>query len=391
MSKIFDVAIVGAGASGLACAYFLKTNNIIILDKYEGTRKLSIVGNNRCNITSTLPYDDFLEEYGKNGQFLRDTFKQFFKNELISWIKELGIETETENTKVFLKNKTSKQFAAILKAAVKRKISDFKEFETVKQIIKENGMFILVSEKGSYKSKALVLACGGKSYPQTGSDGSGYKLAKDLGHTIINPEPMETPFRAEMCCRELQGITLKDVKTTLMVNRKKYTEKGDLVFTHFGVSGPVILKLSDKSFKKATLKIKLIDNCDEITKELHFYKGKVKNFLRQFIPQKLSQKVPHSEEKASNLNKNQIYEIEKFLSSFTLYIRKCGFDKAFVTKGGISLKEVNPKTFGSKIVKNLFFCGEILDMQGNIGGFNLQFAFSSGYSVAMAINRQYKN
>ena len=389
MSKLFDVAIVGAGASGLTCAYFLKNRNIIIFDKYEGTRKLSITGNNRCNITNTLPLEEFLEQYGKNGRFLRDTFNNFFREELIEWLGDLGVKTTTENGRVFLKNKRSEQFSELLKSKVEHKVSLFKKFEPVVDIANDRKVFLIRTQKGIYKSKVVVLTCGGMSFPKTGSRGSCYKLARKLGHTITDLEPMETPFCAKNCCSSLKGITLSNVKATLTVNNKNITEKGDLIFTHFGVSGPVIFKLSGNSFQQAILRIELLENSKEIIKKLHFYRGKVRNFLSQFIPARLSQIAPYSEELAANLNKSQLNLIKEFLSNFTLEVKKCGFDRAFVTKGGVSLKEVNPKTFESKLIKNLFFGGEVLDIQGNIGGFNLQFAFSSGYTIAKSLNERF--
>ncbi len=388
MSKLFDVAIVGAGASGLACAYFLKPTNTVILDKYDGARKLSITGNNRCNITNTLPLEEFLEQYGKNGKFLRDTFNNFFRNELIEWLNDLGVETRVEKNRVFLKNKSAKQLSKILKSTAERKVALFKKFEPVIEIKKEKGIFLIKTQRNLYKSRVVVLTCGGMSFPQTGSDGSCYRIARKLGHTITELEPAETPFCSKKCCESLKGITLSNVKATLTINNKNITEKGDLIFTHFGVSGPVIFKLSNHSFGQATLRIELLEDSEGIVRKLHFYKGKVKNFLSQFLPERLSQIAPYSEEFAANLNKNLLNSIKQFLSGFTLEVSKCGFDRAFVTKGGVSLKEVNPKTFESRLIKNLFFGGEVLDIQGNIGGFNLQFAFSSGYTIAKSINKR---
>ncbi len=388
MSKLFDVAIVGAGASGLACACFLKTPNTVIFDKYEGARKLSITGNNRCNITNTLPLEGFLEQYGKNGKFLRDTFNNFFRNELTEWLGGFGVETKVEKGRVFLKNKSAKQLSKILKSAVEHKVAQFKKFEPVIEIKNEKGIFLIKTQRNLYKSRVVVLTCGGMSFPNTGSDGSCYRIAKKLGHTITELEPIETPFCAKNCCEPLKGITLSNVKATLTINNKNITDKGDLIFTHFGVSGPVIFKLSSNSFRKAILKIELLENSEGIVRKLHFYKGKVKNFLSQFLPERLSQMAPYSEEFAANLNKNQLNSIKQFLSGFTLEVSKCGFNRAFVTKGGVSLKEINPKTFESRFIKNLFFFFFVLDIQGNIGGFNLQFAFSSGYTIAKSINER---
>jgi len=387
LSKVFDVIIVGAGASGLACAYFLKTNNVIIFDKYEGARKLAITGNNRCNVTNTLAFEDFLLGYGKNGQFLRDIFKSFFRYELLLWLKGLGIVTQEENGKIFLKNVSSKEFSKILKDTVERRIKT-KKFEPAISVKKDGNIFIVQTKKNSYKTYNLVLATGGKSYPQTGSDGSGYSLAKQLGHTIVDLEPIEVPFCSKWKIKHLSGITLRNATVTLKLENKKTTEKGDLLFTHFGVSGPVILKLSVNSFKEAEISIKLLDSPKSIVEKLHLYKGKTKNYLSKFLPKRIAELSPHKELRAANLNKKQLRDVENFLSDFRVKVTKCGFKRAFVTKGGVDTKEIDPKTFESKLIKNLFFCGEIVDIQGSIGGFNLQYAFSSAYTVASVINNR---
>ncbi len=387
MSKILDVIIVGAGASGLACAYFLKTRNAIILDKYEGARKLAITGNNRCNITNTLPLEDFLLGYGKTGQFLRDAFSNFFRDELLSWLEKLGVETQEDNGKIFLKSVSSREFSKILKGRVEERIK-IKKFEPVVDVKRCGDAFIVKTTKNEYKALNLVLATGGKSYPQTGSDGSGYSLAKQLGHTIVDLEPIEVPFCSKRKIEHLKGITLRNVTVTLKLENKKITEKSDLLFTHFGVSGPVIFKLSNNSFKDAEISIKFLNNPKSTVEKLHFYKGKTKNYLSKFLPKRIAELSPHGELQAANLNKKQLKDVENFLSNFRIKVKKCGFKRAFVTKGGVSTKEIDPKTFESKIMKNLFLCGEIVDIQGNIGGFNLQYAFSSGYTVASTINNR---
>ena len=387
MSKVFDVIIVGAGASGLACAYFLKTNKVIIIDKYEGARKLAITGNNRCNITNNLPFEEFLLGYSKNGQFLRDTFNNFFRDELLFWLKKLSIEIQEENGKFFLKNVSSKEFSSLLKSKVETKMK-IKKFEPVISVKKLGNIFTVQTLKGEYKTLNLVLATGGKSYPQTGSDGSGYSLAKQLGHTVVDLEPIEVPFCLKNSLNHLKGISLRDISVTLKLENKRITERGDIIFTHFGLSGPVILKLSANSFKEAKICIKLLDSPKYTVEKLHLHKGKTKNYLSKLLPKRLTELMPHKELQAANLNKKQLKDIENFLNNFCIKVTKCGFKRAFVTKGGVSIKEINPKTFESKIIKNLFFCGEMVDIQGSIGGFNLQYAFSSGYTVASTINNK---
>jgi len=388
LSEIYDIAIIGAGACGLACALNLKTDNVLILDAKSGALKLALTGNNRCNITNTLPIDEFIQSYGKDGRFTTDTFRRFFRDELLSFLKQYNIKTETENEKVRLKGISSKEFAQILLNQAQKRFK-LKKFHKVVKLKPSDGIFkIETINKKIYKSRFVLLSTGGRSYPQTGSDGSGYRLAKQLGHKIEPLEPIETPF----CCKKtsnLQGISLRNVGLTLKIDKKTLKTEGDIVFTHFGISGPAILKLSNESFKKGKLIIKFIDTDEkDFINRLHFYKGKTKNFLSKYIPERLAQLSPYADLNCANLNKKQLNEIANFVFRFEIDIEKCGFKKAFATKGGVNLKEVNPRTLESKIVKNLFFCGEILNIQGPIGGFNLQFAFSSGFLVADEINRR---
>ncbi len=385
--KVYDVAIVGAGACGLTCAYFLSSSNVVVFDKLDGARKLSITGNNRCNLSNMYELDEFLGGYGKNGKFLRDAFSLFFRDELLNWIKDLGAETTVEDGKIYLKNITSKAFARKLKRAVKEKIVSYRPFEPVVGVSKSGKLFKIETTKGIYVSNSVVLATGGMSFPSTGSDGSGYLIAEELGHTVVPLEPIETPFCVKNCCEGLMGVSLGNVIGTLIVGDKKFTEKGEILFTHFGVSGPLVFKLSALSFDRAKLLFRFVENEFELMDKIHHYRGKTKNFLNQYLPKKLASLAPCAEKFSSHLTKAEIEMIKDFLTKFELDVKKCGFDKAFVTKGGITTKEVDPKTFQSRLIENLYFCGEILDIQGSIGGYNLQYAFSSGFTVAQAINK----
>ncbi len=385
---IYDVAVVGAGACGLTAAIHLNPKKIILFDSKKGAKKLSITGNNICNVTNKLGLENFIEHYKPNGNFLRDAFKLFFVNDTIKFLQSLGIQTTLDNTRVILKNKTSKEMSSIILQIAKDKTT-FRPNERIIDIRKEGDLFILKTQNHIYISKIVLLACGGKSFKHTGTDGTCYDIAKKLGHTIVKPTPFEVPFCSKNT-ENLQGISLYNKEITLKINNKKKTITGDIIFTHFGISGPAILELSENDFEQAILKINLIGDKEAFENNLMSYKGKVKNLIKRHIPQRLADNIMRTDKYVKELSKKEINSIIDTLINFSFTVKKCSFDKAFVTKGGISTKEIDPKTMESKIVKNLFFCGELIDIQGSIGGFNLQAAFSTGFLAAYEINKKFR-
>ncbi len=387
---IYDVAVVGAGACGLTTAIFLNSKKTILFDSKTGAAKLSITGNNRCNITNLTDFDSFFDNYKPNGQFLRNSLSSFSQSDLIKFLKSLKIKTKTVKNRVVLENSTSKELSdKILKTAVKKTL--FFPNTPIVDMKQDNELFILKTKKTTYKSKFVVLACGGMSYPQTGSNGLCYKTAAKIGHTIIKPAPFEVPFCSENT-KNLQGLSFSNVELTLKIDKKKIKTKGDIIFTHFGISGPAILKLSENDFKNAELIIKLINKDeDEIKQRLLNYKGKAKKIIKKFLSVRFVDSNIKTEKYAKELSKKDINQILDTIFRFSMDVKKCSFDRAFVTKGGVSLKEINPKTMESNIIKNLFFCGEIMDIQGSIGGFNLQAAFSTGFLTAKTINARINN
>lgn len=384
-----SVAIVGAGASGLFAALNINLKNSIIFDKNSGAKKLSITGNSRCNITNAINFDSFLEAYGKNGQFLRDAFKIFFRDELIEFLKSQNIETANENDKIILKNIKSKQFAQkLLKIVKNKKNIEFKAYESVLNIKNKDGIFTITTDKGKYTSKTVLLACGGRSYPATGSTGDGYGFAQSLRHTIVKPKPFEVPFCSDnRIVKNLQGISLQDTDIAIKIKNKKVKTKGDIIFTHFGISGPAILKLSEYDFQKTSIYIKFV-KCteDEFIKKMRKYNGKIKNYIRNYLPKRAIDYLIQIDKNTKEISKKELNTLLDTLFRFEMDVKKCSFDRAFITQGGIALKEINPKNMESKIVKNLFFAGEIMDIQGSIGGFNLQAAFSTAFLAASNIN-----
>jgi predicted Rossmann fold flavoprotein len=384
---IYDVAVVGAGACGLTAAIHLNSEKVILFDNKAGALKLSITGNNRCNITNCLNFDRFIENYKPNGNFLRDAFGKFFTKDLRIFLRTLRIETTCVGNRLILKNKKSKELAEILLQKAKES-ADFRANESVLKIVKDNGIFILTTKSSKYFAKNVLLACGGMSFPKTGSNGYCYKIAEELGHSIVKQEPFEVPFCAKNT-KPLQGLSFKNIELTLKIGKKKIQPRGDIIFTHFGISGPAILKLSENEFEITKLFVRFISEDEELFKiRMLSYNGKVKSFLKSYLPERLIMYLTDIDKFTKELSKKEIKSIIDVLFRFEIDVKKCSFDRAFVTKGGISLKEIDPKTMESKIVKNLFFCGEIMDIQGSIGGFNLQAAFSTGFLASSSINRK---
>ncbi len=382
---IYDLAIVGAGACGLFAAVNSKPLKIIIFDKKSGAKKLAITGNDRSNISNCLKKEEFLYHYGKTGNFLRDAFKLFFKDELVDYLRSVGFETTCSNGRVVLKNRNSQELSKALLGMSKNRAHMFKGYEPVVNLKKNGDYFNVITAKGIYVSKTVLMSCGGKSYPSTGSEGSCYAIVKKFSHTIVKPQAYEVPF----CCgktEHLKGLSFKDVGLTLKVGKKRFYETGDIIFTHFGVSGPAILRLSEKDFKKAKLVIDFIGMEEEkFVSILLKSNKKIRNIIKDFMPERFVKKFIKTDKYPKEASKKEIKNILDLLFRFEVDVEKCSFDRAFVTKGGISTKEIDPKTMQSKLVRGMFFCGEIMDIQGSIGGFNLQAAFSSSFCAINSI------
>ncbi len=384
---IYDLAVVGAGTCGLFAVINSQKLKTIVFDKNSGAKKLAITGNRKSNITNCSDKNSFLDYYGKNGNFLRDAFGLFFKDELVDFLHSEGFRTICKDNRVVIDKNSSSDLAEAMLNTAKRRVTSFKEYEPVVDIKKIDSLFDIVTTKRVYKAKSVLLACGGMSYPKTGSDGSCYKIAKKFGHTIIEPEAYEVPF-CSSDTKNLSGLSFKDVVLTLKTDKKRFVETGDMIFTHFGISGPAILKLSEHSFEKARLFVNFMDiGKEELVKALLSSRKKVKNTLKEFMPGRFVDNVIKTDKYVKGLSKKEVSDIINTLFEFKLDVKKCSFDRAFVTKGGVSVREINPKTMESKIVKNLFFCGEIMDIQGSIGGFNLQAAFSTAFCAVSAVNR----
>ena len=409
------VIVIGGGPAGMMSAISSAENgnDVTIIEKMQSLgRKLLITGKGRCNITSSLDMDEFIKNIPGNGMFLYSAFKNYTHQDIIKLLKEEGLEVKEERgNRIFPVTDKSLDVLKCFEKKLKSLNANIILNTKVKEILVEDNIVKGVkTEKEIINADKVILATGGKSYPLTGSTGDGYVMAQKLGHTVtkINPSlvPLET-FDKETC-KNLQGLSLKNVQIELIDKNKNkviYEDFGEMLFTHFGVSGPTILsssahlvrykniqqlfnenKISLKiDFKPALSEEKLNDR---ILRDFNEEKNKMfRNSLDKLLPQKLIPTIIKISGIDPNKKVNEITKIErknlvKLLKNFEITIK--GFrsiDEAIITSGGIKIKEINPKTMESKIIKGLYFAGEIIDVDAYTGGFNLQIAYSTGYTA----------
>ena len=375
-------------------------------------KKLLITGKGRCNITSSLEIEEFIKNTPGNGMFLYSSFQQFNNKDIIKFLKKEGLEVKEERgNRIF---PTTDKSVDVLNCFIK-KLKELKVKiylnENVKQIItkqigEEQKAIGVKTEKRTIEADKIILATGGKSYPLTGSTGEGYKMAEEIGHTVTEIKPSLVPLETYEVEKELQGLSLKNVKIQLIDTSKKriiYEDFGEMLFTHFGVSGPIILSSSahlvrykniDDLLKqrKIILKIDLKPALtaeklnDRILRDFEEEKNKqFKNSLNKLLPQKMINTVIKMSEinpqkQVNTITKQERMKLIEVLKGFKLEIKKFRpIEEAIITSGGIKIKEINPKTMESKKVKGLYFAGEIIDVDSYTGGFNLQIAYSTGY------------
>ncbi len=412
------VIIIGGGPAGMLAAISAAKENddVILIEKNNSLgRKLLITGKGRCNITSSLEIDEFIKNVPGNGRFLYSAFQNYTNRDIIELIEKNGIKVKEERgNRIFpVTDKAEDVLNAFIKEMKKYKNIEIRTGIKVENILVENGEATGIKlETGEkiYGSK-IILATGGKSYPVTGSNGEGYKMAKALGHTIEKIRGSLVPLTGDQkLCQGMQGLSLRNVKMTikdLEKNKKIYDDFGELLFTHFGVSGPTILSASahllrykdvDRLFGEGKIKLYIDlkpalspEELDlRIRRDFEEVKNKeFKNSLEKLLPKKMIPKILELSEidinkKVNSITKEERKKIVNLLKNFEIDID--GFrpvEEAIVTAGGISIKEINPKTMESKLVKGLYFAGEIIDVDAYTGGFNLQIAYSTGYTAGL--------
>lgn len=405
-----NVIVIGAGPAGMISAITSAKcgNNVTLIEKNSSCgKKLLITGKGRCNITNSTDLNGFLENTPTNPKFLYGALNCFSNMDIIELLKEQGVKTKVERGGRVFPNSDKSQdvLNALLKLLKELKVKIITNTE-VKSIITKNGQVIgLKTKDREFNANKIILATGGKSYPLTGSTGDGYKMAKDLGHTIIDIKPSLIPLTSnDETCKNLQGLSLKNVSIKLK-NKEKiiYQDFGEMLFTHFGVSGPVILSASSYLIKHKNIDV-LLKNGDinlcidlkpalseekldaRIVRDFQELKNKeFKNSLDKLLPQKLIFVIIEKTKikpckKVNEITREERQKLIKILKNLEINItgvRK--IEEAIITSGGVNVKEINPKTMESKIVKGLFFAGEIIDVDCLTGGFNLQVAWSTGY------------
>lgn len=393
MSEVYDAIVIGAGAAGLFCAANLKGLKVLVLEKkLLPGRKLLLSGNGQCNITHAGDIRDFAKHYGNNGSFLRPALMSFSNKDTIDFFERRGIKfKETEQGKFFPKSMSADDVLDALLDICDEQGADIFYEETVKEINRKDELFEVVSVSTKYYSKTVVLACGGMSYPGTGSEGDGYLLAQRLGHNIVEPNPSLSPvYINEFPMKELAGISIPDAEISVWrAGRKVLSHKDDLLITGFGFSGPAILNSSRYIRAGDVLRINFAGvaraDADKSIVEMCSVEGGrlVRNILRNFgIPERLAKLIAEmskaDEVVGSQMTSKMRSEIVKNLCEYDSVVERVGdFYVAMCTAGGVALDEVNKKTMESKILSGLFFAGEVLDVDGDTGGYNLQAAFST--------------
>ena len=407
-----NVIIVGGGAAGMLAGIFAARNghNVSIFEKNEKLgKKLFITGKGRCNLTNAGDNEELLNSVVTNKKFMYSSFNGFSNYDTMGFFSELGLEIKVERgNRVFPEsNKSSDVLSCLGKELNKLNVKIIYN-TTVTEITAANGCFKSVkTSKGQVvEGDCLIVATGGNSYPLTGSTGDGYKLAKSIGHKVTDILPALVPFNTkEEWIKELQGLSLRNVSVAVYDGTKElYSDFGELLFTHFGVSGPTVLSASSfvaknmksKSIKmvidlKPALSFEQLD--DRILRDFEEEKNKqFKNALDKLLPKKLIPVVIDLSKIQENKKVNEISREErqnlvrliKNLEFTLLGLR--GFNEAIITQGGIDVKEINPSTMESKLIKNVYFVGEVLDVDAVTGGFNLQVAWSTAYAAAQNIN-----
>lgn len=408
MEQYYDVAVIGGGAAGCIAAGKAAEmgKKVCLIEKNQSLgRKVAITGKGRCNVTNNCTPSEFIENVKTGGKFLYSAINRFSPQNTMEFFESLGVALKTERgARVFPESDKAADIVAALKKYVQEN----------KVTVINRGADEILADDGEVKgvrlgkdtvfAESIIIATGGKSYPRTGSTGDGYRFAKQLGHKIITPRaalvPLESPNRF---CSELSGLSLKNVTLSLICNengKTVFSELGEMLFTHFGISGPLVLSASshitdfpEKYYISIDLKPGLsFEKLDErILRDFkEFLNRDISNALFKLLPKSLVPVVLKKagippETKVNHITKAQRTALVCSVKDFKVQINKFRpIDEAIVTSGGVSTDEINPKTMQSKLVKNLYFAGEVINVDAYTGGFNLQIAFSTGYLAGNA-------
>ena len=406
---MYQTIIIGGGPSGLMAAVAASENRskVLLIEKKKGLgRKLKISGGGRCNVTNRLPYEEIIKNIPGNGKFLYSPFSKFDNESIIEFFESRGIKLkEEDHGRMFPVSNKSQDIVDTLVNTIKNNNVEIKEETVVNDISKNDQSFIVKTQDGEFESKTVIIATGGTSVPQTGSTGDGYRFAKNLGHTITELFPTEVPITSSESFiknKTLKGLSLKNVELSVLKKngKERISHQMDMIFTHFGVSGPAALRCSQfvykeqKNQKKQDIQlqldvfpeISLQDLENKIKKILSEEPDKyIKNALRGLIEERyllfmLEQANINENTTFHHLSNQQLTHLAEHFKQFIFTVNgTLSIERAFVTGGGVSLKEIWPKTMMSKIQPGLFLCGEVLDIHGYTGGYNITSALVTGH------------
>lgn len=403
------IIVVGGGAAGMMAAVTAarKGKNVLLLEKNEKLgKKLFITGKGRCNITNSAEIDELFSAVVSNPKFLYSSFYSLTNDQVIEFFEELGVKTKVERGgRVFPESDHSSDVIRALEQELKRLGAEIRLRTEVKEILAEGGRAkgVRLSSGEKLNSDAVIIATGGISYPSTGSTGDGYRFARECGHKVTELSPALVPMEVEeWYAKELMGLSLRNIEIRITDGKKKlYEEFGEMLFTHYGVTGPVILSASSIVGKKLkehplTLHIDLKPALTEeqldkrVLREFEAsHNRQFKNAVDSLFPAKLKPVIVElsgipEEKKVNEVTKEERLRFVRMIKDFSMTLTAMrGYNEAIITKGGVSVKEIDPGTMESRLVNRLYFAGEVLDLDAVTGGYNLQIAWSTGYLAGM--------
>ncbi len=405
MDNNFDCIVIGAGAAGMYAAIASASNGYktaVIEPNEKVGRKLAITGKGRCNVTNNCDADEVMKNIPRNPRFMYSALSMHSPSDVMSFFENEGVPLKTERgNRVFPVSDKAYDIVDALFFRMKREGVTMIRGRALDILAADGFITGVKTDKGEFYAPKVILATGGKSYPVTGSTGDGYKMAERLGHTITPLKPSLVPIETEENCAEMMGLSLKNSVLTVRDNEKGkivFKELGEMIFTHFGVSGPLVLsassRMGDISEEKYTL---FIDLKPALTEEqldsrvqrdfLERKNMQLSNALRKLLPEKIIVPLLNKcgidpEKQCNSVTREERMALVKNVKAFSLKPTVYRpISEAIITDGGVSVKEINPKTMESKLIGGLYFAGEIIDVTGFTGGFNLQIAFSTGYAA----------
>jgi len=407
------IAVIGGGPAGImaaAAAASMGADTLIIEQNAYLGKKMGITGKGRCNITNACDIRDFIANIPINGKFMHSAFYAFSNEDMIDLLSRYGVETKTERgNRVFPVSDKAKTVVDAIKAYAKDCGARATQDKVISVNKTDTGFLLKLEKRGKLSCDKVIIATGGASYTGTGSTGDGYRFAAELGHTIVTPTPSLVPLTTKGdTAKKLMGLSLKNIEITVKDadGKKCYTDFGEMLFTHFGVSGPVILSASshlrDFKNKKYTLSIDLKPALDAESLDKRILRDfgtelnrDFVNSLDELLPKKMIPVIIElsgipERKKVRDITKAERLKLVELLKGFTLEITGTRpINEAIITSGGISVKEINPKTMESKIIPGLYFAGEVIDVDAYTGGFNLQIAYSTGHLAGESAGKEW--